>query len=371
VISLKSLIQTKTVAVLARVLLTISAALLAPQFALAAASEPARNIKMEDFSNYEEEWNNSKKTFCLKNLRIVPHTKITGIDTVSVYRNKKLILRKSLFREFRDGNALWYSFPFVGRRAKPIRTFDGDKGDFLTPQTKVQKHPLTDVNGDGAPDIILTYNYGNSGNVYHVYSLGATGKELATFSSIRTDIEFMDVDGDGKCEALAREYTFFGWETCNACSPMPLAILKYNGSKMVLATSMMRTQPPTKEKQTALLLRWKKACEQSSIDERSIGFSDPPTPGMFRLSPVVWGDMLELIISGNSSTAFTLLDQFWKQDKYARNLESRKGGEEVKTSKETFKRLFLMQLAHSPHLNEIKKMNSNDPLIRNLKQLKN
>jgi hypothetical protein len=78
--------------------------------------------------------------------------------------------------------------------------------------------------------------------------------------------------------------------------------------------------------------------------------------------------MLELIYSGNSLTAFHLLDRFWSPSDFAGNLESGEHCEPVHTSKEKFVQMFLKQLAHSPYLEELKKLNRNDARFKRLRR---
>lgn len=267
-------------------------------------------------------------------------------------------------------------FSVHGKPIRKIRTFDGDTADYFSNSTRPGSSPLTDIDGDGIPELIIAHNIGNSGNEYEIYSLAKKAKLLTTWRTSRSSVEFMDVDGDGKCEVLAREYCFFGWEACNANTPIPLVILKFDSTKLVMATDLMRCPAPSVSQREKMLVSWRKACDSAEATFKQLHKDDKchryrSKPCMFRLSFEIWSDMLNLIYSGNAKTAFSMLDEFWKPATYVSNLEIREDGVEVKTSRETFKKMFLKQLAHSPHLNEIKEMNSNDPLIRNLKQLKN
>lgn len=170
---------------------------------------------------------------------------------------------------------------------------------------------------------------------------------------------FADIDKDGVYEAIANDFTFAYWKTSFAESPAPMVILKPTRTGYQLAANLMRTKPPSKERQERLLARWIEVC---SSERSSSGNKD------FRLAPSVWGDMLDLIYSGNSELAFRLLDDFWTKGAHATNLETLEHScEIVRTSKEKFKRMFLEQLRHSPYLAGVKRLNSANARIRTLR----
>ena len=108
-----------------------------------------------------------------------------------------------------------------------------------------------------------------------------------------------------------------------------------------------------------LLVEWRRACNDRAWTETH------ENKTAFCLAPVVWGNMLELIYSGNSKVAFALLDEFWGKGFHAINLEEPTDKE---TSKDQFKRIFLRQLESSPYLNDIKRLNRGDSTIQSLKQ---
>ena len=291
---------------------------------------------------------------------------IKGTETFSVSHNGRLILHKSLRSDYKDGDSMWLGFPHAGKRARSVHTFDGGLGDFISTNAKLASSPFVDFDGDGVADLIVAHNYGNAANIYDIYRLRARAKKLATISTTRSNADFMDIDQDGRCEIIARDQTFFGWKTSNADSPMPLVILKMNHKRFGLATALMRSQPPTQSRQQELLRAWSKACKLPLVANNPPTEKEKSDQTTFILAPVVWGDILNLVYSGNSEMAFSLLDKFWSKSANASNLENNSDCTEVRTSKEQFEKMFLQQLSYSPFLDEIKQLNRSDARIRSL-----
>ncbi len=202
-----------------------------------------------------------------------------------------------------------------------------------------------------------------------MYSLGDRARVLGSIMAIRSDAQFMDCDQDGRIETLTYDPTFFGWKTSNAESATPFVILDLNVRRFALDTSLMRAQPPSPARQKKLLADW----SQGGRDEFSRSYKSDMEKGYdkntFCLAPVVWRDMLDLIYSGNSRTAFHLLDRFWGKGRYAGNLESGEHCELVHTSKEKFAEMLLKQLAYSPYLKELKQLNRGDDRINPLRHV--
>jgi len=314
----------------------------------------------------------SYRSIRIGDLLYKPHCDKSGLAYFSIFRSKKCIMRKVKWKDYSEGDSVWLCFPFVGQRIKRVHTFDGHMDDFfLKGKTKRGSSPFIDLTGDGVPELIVAHNVGNGGNRYWIYSLGKTGKEITSHRAVRSDMEFMDIDSDGKFEALACDTTFYGWETCNACSPMPLVVLHLKGREFKLAPEFMKAKPPSKKMETKMLSEWKEYCEAQFT---SGSYGEKPVPSAkhpFYLAPKVWGDMLDLIHSGNSKTALRLLDKFWPDSQYADNLEN---GPEctdvIHTSKQKFKSMFLKQLSYSPYLNDLKKLNAEDICMKSLRPLK-
>lgn len=301
-------------------------------------------------------------------LLIKPHMQGERIDAIEVFRKKKLLLRAALPKHADLSSSMWLGFPYVANKRKLVHTFDGDIEQFIPEKATLSASPFIDFDGDDIPDLIVCHDNGNAGNAYAVYSLGPKLKTLWKIDAWRSTAQFMDIDGDGKCEVLARDTTFYGWEACNACSPMPLVILRAGKSKLEMAPSLMKASPPTKEQQRRMLADWASACRPGETLGENSMFVQKGKLKVFELSPVVWGDMLHLIYSGNSTLAFSLLDQFWPNNVYTDSLEMGRDCTPVYTSRAGFLSMLLSQLSYSPYLEGLKKLNQGDNHLAKLKK---
>jgi hypothetical protein len=301
-------------------------------------------------------------------LLIKPHMQSERIDAISVFRNKKQFLRVSLPKNAGSASSMWLGFPYVANNRKLVHTFDGDIEQFIPETAKLSASPFVDFDGDGIPDLIVCHDNGNAGNAYAVYSLGPKPKTLWKIDAWRSSAQFIDVDGDGKCEALARDTTFYGWKACNACSPMPLVVLKAVKSRLEMAPSLMKAKSPAKEQQRKMLADWVTACRTGETPGENSRFAQKGKLRVFALSPVVWGDMLHMMYSGNSKLAFSMLDQFWPSDAYTDSMEMGCTCSPVYTSKGRFVSMFLSQLRYSPYLEGLKKLNQGDSHLAKLKK---
>lgn len=187
--------------------------------------------------------------------------------------------------------------------------------------------------------MVIAQNVGNAGNEYYFYSLGDKAIKLGSIMAVRSDAQFMDVDGDGILETLTNDSTFFGWKTCNSDSAMPFVILKLRGRQFVLDVELMKAQQPTKKRQTEMIADWR----NGGRDEFSRSFKSETKnsydKNSFYLPPVVWRDMLDLIYSGNSQTAFCMLNQYWQKNRYAGNVESGKDSKRIQTRRQPSNRV--------------------------------
>src|SRR5262249_8263760 len=147
------------------------------------------------------------------NLLITSRRNSSGIKELNIYRGKNLLLHKTIEYDYMS-----LVFPYRGKPVSPTPLYDGHDRHFISSDMKPDTDPFVDFDGDGIPDVVIDCSAGNRGEDYYLYSLGKRAKLLATISTIRSSADFMDVDGDGRCEVLSVDPTFFGWKSCNADS---------------------------------------------------------------------------------------------------------------------------------------------------------
>jgi hypothetical protein len=199
----------------------------------------------------------------------------------------------------------------------------------------------TDINGDGIPEIIVEYF---SGGVhcclqYTVFSLGKTLKFVTVMNGEHSGFEFKDIDGDGKYEAIGRDWGFAYWNASHARSPAPEVILRWEKGRYRLAERLMK-----KEYDRNLFLSTAKHFKDNAVvnDENSQSL---------HWESEWWAAMLELIYTGNGDLAWKLCDLFWpvSEDPSIKKIWL--------ADKKKFLAEFKKQLRKSAYWADLKKMN--------------
>lgn len=184
------------------------------------------------------------------------------------------------------------------RSGKKIRSDCSDIGFF---SVLTSPPPGTDINGDGIPDVIVSYFSGGAHCCfeYTVFSLGRELKSLGVLNGEHSEFDFKDLDNDGKYEAIGRDWAFAYWGSSFAGSPAPKVILRWKNGRYRLADDLMR-----------------KKYNRDDILRMAKDFSDEILPvseddKSLRVDPKVWAAMLELIYTGNGNLAWEFIDRAW------------------------------------------------------------
>ena len=155
---------------------------------------------------------------------------------------------------------------------------------------------------------------------YYVFSLGKEFKLIDELQSgdLNYDASFKDVDGDGKFEFLTEDQHFGYWHSSFAGAPMPVIILKYKNGHYRLAMDLMRKPLPTAKEEKRIVQKIKKEILDYRSGKKVSSFAGDPSMGVWKdviLSPLVWGQMLDLIYSGHAEAAWKFLHEVWPQGK--------------------------------------------------------
>lgn len=189
----------------------------------------------------------------------------------------------------------------------------------------------TDVTGLGQPDLVVGEWTGGAHCcfLFHVFELRPVGlRKVSTIDAEDSDrSRFEDVDHDGRLEFLTNDWTFAYWHTGFMQSPAPDIILRFRDGKFRLALDSMR-KPHGKD------LAADARRLASSWDTSEQG---PPHE--------YWGELLDLIYSGNAGQAWKFAEEAWPRDK---------------PGQEEFISEFRKQLRTSPYWEELKELNGRD-----------
>jgi len=191
----------------------------------------------------------------------------------------------------------------------------------------------TDVTGLGRPDLVIGEWTGGAHCcfLFHVFELGSDRlRKVTTIDAEHSDgSRFEDVDHDGRIEFLSNDWTFAYWRTGFGQSPAPDVILRFRDGKFRFALDSMHKPSPSDEDLAARAM--KIAGNWDTLEQ------GPPHE--------YWGELLDLIYTGNARRAWSFAEEAWPHDKQGR-------GEFIKE--------FRKQLRKSPHWRELKELNGQD-----------
>ena len=193
-----------------------------------------------------------------------------------------------------------------------------------------------DITGNGVPNLVISEWSGGTHccTTYDVFELGDTFKHIATIDAGHGDMShFEKLNGEKGLLFVAFERVFAYWRTTFADSPAPSVILRYCDNEYRLADNLIREPSPSPDnlQNMAQAIRMEQAWKSNSV----------PT--------LLWEKMLDLIYSGNASSANQLFDMAWR---------------DVISGKEEFRHEFAKQLEESRYWPQIKMMNEGKPVCR-------
>ena len=159
---------------------------------------------------------------------------------------------------------------------------------------------------------------------YLIFQIGDQFKFLGSVEGVNSGVDFKDVNRNGDLRLVVYDWTFEYWHAGFPDSPPGKVILRYLKGKYKPDLELMKKPVPS---QQALKAKAKDI-------EKAFGevVSDPEQA--FSAPSVLWGEMLDLIYSGNMKSAWELLDLSWPTDK---------------PGKSKFRKAFLKQLSSSPY----------------------
>jgi len=228
----------------------------------------------------------------------------------------------------------------IFRSGKKVRSDCSDSIGHLA--VIVEPAPGTDINGDEVPEVIVDNYTGGAHccSAYAIFSLGKNLKLIDLLYGEHSYFNFKDLDGDGKYEAIGRDWIFAYWNTSFAGSPSPEVILRWKNGKYRLAADLMKKPPPAKKELLKITAKLKKNAE---LDEEK--------PEKLQWTPEWWAVMVKLIYTGNGNLAWEFYDWTWPAPK---DKSSRK---ESLKEKRLFLNEFKKQLKKSYYWADLKKMN--------------
>jgi hypothetical protein len=186
--------------------------------------------------------------------------------------------------------------------------------------------------GNKQPDLVISEINGGNNSLcdYYIFQIGDTFKFIDKIKNTGGG-EFMDLRGSGDLDLITRDVlTFEGWNCCEAASPQPTVIYRYQDHKYRLDLEKMKKPAPTEME----LQKMAKDFKAKFADVQRDMFIDKK----WSAPSEMWGKMLDLIYSGNMASAWKLCDQSWPAHY---------------PNKELFLKDFIEELQTSPYYKDI------------------
>ena len=200
-----------------------------------------------------------------------------------------------------------------------------------------------DITGAGQPDLVISEYSGSASCclLFHIFEIGPTFKKLGTIDAEFGDSgpHFVHPDKDSKTTGLAIEihdWTFANWNTDFADSPAPKVILRFSDNAYQVAPDLMRAP---------VLSASDLAARADEVKNYAPSAKDGTWPHV-KVSPQLWGTMLDLVYSGHADDAWKFLDDAWPAKVQG---------------KDAFARDFRTQLAKSKYWPAVEAMNTSKP----------
>ena len=154
------------------------------------------------------------------------------------------------------------------------------------------------ITGNGIPNLVISEWTGGAHccSNFHIFEIGPRFRFLAKIEAEHGESShFADLDGDQNLEFIGEDWTFAYWHTSFVASPAPEIILRFTAGKYRLAEDQMRKPPPSEAELN-------ESIRQIRTDESWKEQRPPET---------LWGEMLDLIYSGNRAVAWQFFNKAW------------------------------------------------------------
>ena len=195
----------------------------------------------------------------------------------------------------------------IGESNMPFQFADtAADGKTAAERRAAQLWRTADKTGDGVPDLAIEYYSGGAHCCYDMlfYELGKEVVMRRTLSTADSGVIPMRRNPKGGLRLRTADMSFAYWNISFAGSPAPVVILDFQNGEWRPNFSAMKRPAPS----DAVL---KKKAEAA----KKLLSAAPYTNEDDYFEEAFWGEMLDLIYSGNESAAWKYFDMVWREDK--------------------------------------------------------
>lgn len=184
------------------------------------------------------------------------------------------------------------------------------------------------INSDKKPNLVVSEWTGGAHCCYNFY-IFQIGEKFRCIAYIETEhgsySDFADLRKDGNLELVMHDWTFAYWNAGFANSPAPEVILSYQDHMYLPDLKLMSKPAPTEQEVES----WAKGFKAEFSDPDVVDVADDQK---WSAPSDLWGKMLDLIYSGNATSAWKLCDLSWPPDHPGKGVFLKEFKRQLKTS---------------------------------------
>lgn len=167
----------------------------------------------------------------------------------------------------------------------------------------------SDITGEGTPDVAIEYFSGGAHCCFETtfVELGEKIHQIGPIQTASDSLTAVSRKSGGGLVLEVTDQSFAYWAIAFAMSPMPIVKYEFRGGKLVPNFDLMRKPPPSLQ----VLRRKAQAAKQKINDNPWVD----ETENFNDFEEAFWGEMLELIYSGNEELAWQYFDLVWPSKK--------------------------------------------------------
>lgn len=169
----------------------------------------------------------------------------------------------------------------------------------------------SDITGDGVPDVMINYYTGGAHCCFESYfiNLGDTPKLVEQFDAANSGLGALRKSPKGGLLFVTADNAWAYWRTSFAESPLPRMVMEFENNKLRPNFDLMKKPAPS-----IVALRAKARTERAKIS------NEPYTGEDGEMEYPFWGEMLDLIYSGNEQTAWQYFEMVWPPKRQGKEL---------------------------------------------------
>jgi hypothetical protein len=222
----------------------------------------------------------------------------TGYSLVLVEKGKKL---RNILKAEGEGEVMKFTF------ADAPASYD----EAAEKRSKALIKSSSDITGDGVPDVMINYYSGGAHCCFESYfiNLGDTPELVDHIDAANSGLAALRKNPKGGLLFETADNAWAYWRASFAESPLPRLVMEFKNNKLRPNFDLMKKPAPS-----AASLRAKARTERAKVSTEPYAGEDGAMEYPF------WGEMLDLIYTGNEQAAWQYFEMVWPPKREGKEL---------------------------------------------------